>query len=51
VNQFLSRLGLEALLDDYAPMDPRATLAPSTSLLAAVRNLVIERAPAYKIIE
>ena len=51
VNQFLSRLGLEALLDDYVPMDPRATLAPSTSLLALVRNLVIERAPAYKIIE
>jgi hypothetical protein len=51
VNQFLSRLGLEALFDEYVPMDPRATLAPSASLLALVCNLVIDRAPAYKIIE
>ncbi len=51
VNQFLSRLGLAALLDDYVPMDPRATLAPSASLLVLVRNLVVERAPAYKISE
>jgi len=51
VNRFLSRLGLEALLDDYVPMDPRATLPPSAFLLVLVRNLVIERAPAYKITE
>ncbi len=51
VNRILSRLGLEELLDDYVPMDPRATLAPSASLLVVVRNLVIERAPAYKITE
>ncbi|MHB8187180.1 MAG: IS1634 family transposase [Dermatophilaceae bacterium] len=51
VNRLLSRLGLEALLDDYVPMDPRATLPPSASLLVLVRNLVIERAPAYKITE
>ena len=30
-------------------MDPRATLAPSTSLLVLLRTLVIERAPVYKI--
>ena len=44
VNRILSRLGLEALFDDYVPADPRATLAPSASLLVVVRNLVIERA-------
>jgi hypothetical protein len=51
VNAFLARLGLEALLDDYVPMDPRATLAPSASLLVLCRRLAIERAPVYKIIE
>ena len=51
VNQFLSRLGLEVLFDEYVPVDPRAMLAPSASLLVLVRNLVIERAPAYKITE
>ncbi len=51
VNRILSSLGLAALFDAYVPMDPRATLAPSASLLVLVRNLVIERAPAYKITE
>jgi transposase len=51
VNRLLSRLDLEALFDAYVPMDPRATLAPSASLLMLVANLVIERAPAYKICE
>ncbi|WP_298447215.1 IS1634 family transposase [Ferrimicrobium sp.] len=51
VNQFLLRLGLEVLFDEYVPVDPRATLAPSASLLILVRNLVIERTPAYKITE
>ena len=51
VNRILARLGLETLLDDYVPVDPRATLAPSASLLVLVRNLVIDRAPAYKITE
>ena len=51
VNRFLSRLDLETLFDAYVPVDPRATLPPSASLLVLVRNLVIERAPAYKITE
>ncbi|MGH9656536.1 MAG: hypothetical protein ACRD6B_24100 [Bryobacteraceae bacterium] len=49
VNAFLARLGLEALLDDYVPADPRAMLAPSASLLVLVRILVIERAPVYSL--
>ena len=51
VNRFLARLRLEQLFDEYVPVDPRATLPPSASLLVLVRNLVIERAPAYKITE
>ncbi len=51
VNCFLSLLRLGELLDNYVPMDPRATLPPSASLLVLVRNLVIERAPSYKITE
>ncbi len=49
VNSFLSRLGLRELFDSYVPVDPRATLAPSASLLVLLRSLVIERAPVYKI--
>jgi len=51
VNSVLSQLGLEGLLDDYVPVDPRAMLAPSASLLVLLRSLVIERAPVYKITE
>lgn len=51
VNVFFARLGLKALFDDYVVMDPRATLAPSASLLVLLRSLVIERAPVYKITE
>lgn len=51
VNRFLSLLRLGELLDNYVPMDPRAVLPPSASLLVLVRNLVIERAPSYKITE
>jgi transposase len=51
VNRFLARLCLEQLFNEYVPVDPRATLPPSASLLVLVRNLVIERAPAYKICE
>lgn len=51
VNAFIARLGLSELFDDYVPMDPRATLAPSASLLVLLRSLVIERAPVYKITE
>lgn len=49
VNEFLSRLGLQALLDAYVPMDPRAAVTPSASLLVLCRVLIIERAPLYKI--
>ena len=51
VNRFVSLLHLQQLLDEYVPVDPRATLPPSASLLVCLRNLVIERAPAYKITE
>ncbi|MDA8354917.1 MAG: IS1634 family transposase [Actinomycetota bacterium] len=51
VNRFLARLRFGELLDNYVPVDPRATLPPSASLLVLVANLVIERAPAYKITE
>ena len=51
VNRFLCLLRLGELLDNYVPMDPRAVLPPSASLLVLVRNLVIERAPSYKITE
>jgi transposase len=51
VNRLLSRLGLEALFDAYVPGDPRATVAPSASLLVLLRVLVVERAPVYKIAE
>lgn len=51
VNAYVHRLGLAELLDSYVPMDPRATVAPSTSLLVLLTTLVIERAPVYKITE
>jgi transposase len=51
VDRFVERCGLYRLFDDYLPTDPRATLAPSVPLLALISNLVIERAPAYKIAE
>lgn len=51
VDHFVERCGLGALFEDYVPMDPRAMLAPSVPLLALVSNLVIERAPAYKVAE
>ena len=49
VDRFLSRLGLEALFEQFVPGDPRAALAYSASLLVLVRSLVVERAPVYKI--
>ena len=51
VNAFMERLGLKDLLDEYVVGDPRASLAPSASLLVLVRSLVVERAPVYKIAE
>ena len=51
VNRFISLLRLQELFDDYVPMDPRATLPPSACLLVLLANLVLERAPAYKITE
>jgi hypothetical protein len=45
VNAFVERLGLKGLLDDYVVADPRASLAPSASLLVLLRSLVVERAP------
>ena len=51
VNAFVERLGVQGLLDDYVVADPRASLAPSASLLVLLRSLVVERAPVYKIAE
>ena len=48
VQRFFSRLGLQALFDVYVPMDPRASLPPSASLVVLCLSLVIERAPVYK---
>ncbi len=49
VNRFVSLLRLEKLFDDYVPMDPRAVLEPSASLLVLLTSLIIGRAPVYKI--
>jgi transposase len=51
VNAFLSRMGIEALLDAHVPANRRALLAPSVSLMVVLRMLVIERAPVYKLTE
>lgn len=48
VDHFLSRLGLEALLQAHLPHDDaRVKLAPAKAIGVVVRNLVLHREPVY----
>lgn len=48
VDQFLQRMGVEALLDRHLPAgDARVTLPAATAIGVLVRNLCVEREPLY----
>jgi len=49
VNRFFARIGLESLLCEYVPADPRATLAYADVLLVLLQSPIVCRTPVYKI--
>lgn len=49
VNRVLARLGLDALLAEQLPADPRCTLEPAITIGVLVRNLALAREPLYGI--
>ena len=51
VNEFLRRLGIESLLDEYVPSRSNQKLSYAGTILALIRNVVISRNPLYKIAE
>ena len=51
INEFLRRLGIEALLDEYVPSRSNQKLSHARTILALVRNVVVSRNPLYKIPE
>lgn len=51
VNALLGRLGVDDRLEQEAPADPRAKVAPAAALGALLRNLVEAREPLYALRE
>ena len=47
VNAFYDRLGIDRLLEQHVPDDPRLRLSPSAALGVVIRNLVVRHAPVY----
>jgi len=47
VGAFLERLGIDAMLEEELPTDPRAQLSVAQSLGVLLCNIVCERAPLY----
>lgn len=47
VNRVLARLGVDDLLAEHLPADPRCRLEPATAIGVLVRNLALARAPLY----
>ena len=51
VNSFLDRLGVNRLLDDAVPADPRSQLPPALVLGVVLRSVIEERMPLYALRE
>lgn len=51
VNTLLDRLGIDDRLEQEAPADPRAKVAPAAALGALLRNLIEARMPLYALRE
>jgi len=47
VNAFYDRLGIDRLLEQHVPDDPRLRLSPAAALGVVIRNLVVRHAPVY----
>jgi transposase len=47
VNVFYDRLGIDRLLEQHVPDDPRLRLSPAAALGVVIRNLVVRHAPVY----
>jgi transposase len=47
VNVFYDRLGIDRLLEQHVPGDPRLRVSPAAALGVVIRNLVVRHAPVY----